>query len=256
MKRLLVGLFALFTVLVSAQTAHATFVVTIADSTGVIYAVITDQDVLTDANPSVDNLALISPVVAGDYTVNQLTASYSELGGIPTLNLNSIDIATGSAVPDTDLLITLSRTDITIPPGPQLLITGSGSGTWSQTGPGGDIYTYTGFADATNTATALSPLVLPGSTFVAGSCTQLSPSTVGNKSTNCDAPDALFTRNAGPYSLSNQIKLTLVNGSTIANLTAATSVFQAPEPASMVMFGLGLLGVGAVSRRRRLLGTK
>ena len=217
-----VGVVALM--LGGARPSEASLIISLADDNGHSVAV-TDQSA-GDLNPALGAVTFDGSV--GNFLINVTTGVSKPLIGsttIPEIELSSVDVTSQLGgkltleVTDTDFL-------------------GAGTpGTFiSQIGgaqAAGGTLSYGTFLDCSNSAfgtgTPLASQSFATSPFSGGAA---------SSTTLC----------AGSYSLTEEVVLTLPGGSTMTSFNANLAL---PEPATLTLFGVGLIGLGMLFRRKR-----
>jgi hypothetical protein len=170
--------------------------------------------------------------------------STSTIGNVNILDTTAFTVANTSTT-DTYLL-TASLVGQNFM-GPANLVAAAGSGTFNTTITANDVYgpvTYTYFDD-------------PGNTGVAGAGNQVAqfnfPSSSGfdvglgtSSSSAINPPDGLT------YGMSEEWTYTLAPGQELVSRgLSETKTFAAPEPATLLVLGAGIFGLGVVRRRRK-----
>ena len=129
---------------------------------------------------------------------------------------------------------------------PNAILENGLSGTWSNN-VGTSTITAVGCTDATNSA-GTSQISCPGgSTSTAGLLGTVSGGS-GAFGTG-DTDSVLVTSPLSLYSMDEILTITLASGANF-NLTDSESLAPVPEPASLALLGVGLLGVGVARRKR------
>jgi hypothetical protein len=182
-----------------------------------------------NVGPVAGNVVNFSGTVGGFFIA--LTAGVSNspgTGELGTLNITNLSVTNNGAATGT-LRLTFLGSGFTLPTGPKLTLSSSAS-------------------LSTTDTTFLGTVAHYGTVSDLGGSTQNSCSMNIDADESCSAVPAGFTRTGGDYNLTSYTEIVLGAGKTV-NTTGSVRVV--PEPASMTLVGLSMLGAAFVARRRR-----
>jgi hypothetical protein len=201
-----------------------------------------------------DTIAFVGAV--GTWNIDTLAITTSNSPG--TATLGKINLALGDvrhiASPDEDLTVDFGHDNFSAPPG-DLNLSATGAASYDVAQVDG---TFVDSSQITGYASNANDMAIPGGT----SATALDivthvpgcfPLAGNSQSCAMNSPDVAFTHLAGLYSLAARQVLHQHVSPTdqTGYLGKAAVVPIVPEPATLVLFGSGLITLAAIARRRR-----
>ena len=224
---LLAGAAVVALVLAGTKPSQATLMISLADNLG-NSASVTDQGA-GDVNPALGAATFVGSV--GNFFINVTTGLSKPILGsatLPDIDLSSVDVT--SALGGT-LTLEVTDTDFIGNAGVADFVSAIGG----TQGSGGSL-SYSTFADCSNSAFGTG-IALSSQSFSGG----------GAFSGSSTTPTSLCS---GNYSLTELVSLSLPGG---FNGTSFDANLAVPEPATLALFGAGLLALPFVTRRKRVV---
>ncbi|MBV8772000.1 MAG: PEP-CTERM sorting domain-containing protein [Deltaproteobacteria bacterium] len=193
--------------------------------------------VCSAANP---NPSCNGTLSSGGITLTTENAN-SNNPGTPSLAdlLSSVGSITNNSGSTATIVLTIGDINFTLPTTPPTLDLHSQVGDTAVVGGAGDTFTYVSTVDQgngqnTSPGTYNAPLVSLD---------------LGSPSDN-EFSNLLIANLSAPFSMTEVLRITIAAGDVI-NYSSSTNLSPVPEPASLLLFGSGLLGLGWFGRRRR-----